>query len=60
MSLQLNGGASNEELTHVIDKQAKLTSLLQERGYSFDDPIHSLLFLSSTHLPYIRITPRGF
>ena len=59
MSLQLNGGASNEELTHVIDKQAKLTSLLQERGYSFDDPIHSLLFLSSTHLPYIRITPRG-
>lgn len=59
MPLQLNGGASNEELTHVIDKQAKLTSLLQERGYSFDDPIHSLLFLSSTHLPYIRITPRG-
>jgi adenine deaminase len=59
MPLQLNGGASNEELTHVISKQASLTSLLTERGYSFDDPIHSLLFLSSTHLPYIRITPRG-
>lgn len=59
MPLQLNGGASNKELTHVIDKQAKLTSLLHERGYNFDDPIHSLLFLSSTHLPYIRITPRG-
>lgn len=59
MPLLLNGGASNEVLENVISKQKELSLLLKERGYPFDDPIYSLLFLSSTHLPYIRITPRG-
>ncbi len=59
MPLQLNGGASKEGLEKVIAKQKELNVLLKERGYPFEDPIYSLLFLSSTHLPYIRITPRG-
>ncbi|MCM3444524.1 adenine deaminase C-terminal domain-containing protein [Metabacillus halosaccharovorans] len=59
MPLKLNGGASQEVLEKVITKQKELNILLKERGYRFDDPIYSLLFLSSTHLPYIRITPRG-
>ncbi|MGM0876037.1 MAG: adenine deaminase C-terminal domain-containing protein [Bacillota bacterium] len=59
MPLQLNGSASNEDLEEVMLKQNELNSLLKERGYSFDDPIYSLLFFSATHLPYIRITPRG-
>ncbi|KKI91402.1 adenine deaminase [Bacillus sp. SA1-12] len=59
MPLQLNGSASNEELESVMLKQDKLNTLLKERGYRFDDPIYSLLFFSSTHLPYIRITPLG-
>ncbi|WP_432490530.1 adenine deaminase C-terminal domain-containing protein, partial [Flavonifractor plautii] len=32
---------------------------LLEFGYQFNDPIYSILFLSSTHLPYIRITQEG-
>ena len=28
-------------------------------GYTFNDPIYTLLFLSSTHLPYIRVTQQG-
>ena len=59
MSLPLSGGASDEELNEVINKQKQLNSLLRERGYCFSDPLYSLLFLSATHLPYIRITPRG-
>jgi adenine deaminase len=59
MPLQINGSASNERLEEVMVKQNQLNTLLKERGYCFDDPVYSLLFLSSTHLPYIRITPRG-
>ncbi|MGM7724714.1 adenine deaminase C-terminal domain-containing protein [Metabacillus sp. Hm71] len=59
MPLQLNGSASKEGLESVMFKQNQLNTLLKERGYGFDDPVYSLLFLSSTHLPYIRITPIG-
>ncbi|APH06486.1 adenine deaminase C-terminal domain-containing protein [Bacillus weihaiensis] len=59
LPLVLNGGASGDELPIVMKKQNELMRLLKERGYPFDDPIYSLLFLSSTHLPYIRMTPRG-
>jgi adenine deaminase len=59
MPLELNGSASNKSLEEVMAKQNQLNSLLKERGYSFDDPISSLLYLSATLLPYIRITPQG-
>lgn len=59
MPLELNGSASNKSLEEVMTKQNQLNSLLKERGYSFDDPISSLLYLSATLLPYIRITPQG-
>jgi adenine deaminase len=59
MPLELNGSASNKSLEEVMEKQNQLNSLLKERGYSFDDPISSLLYLSATLLPYIRITPQG-
>jgi adenine deaminase len=39
--------------------EKRLLEELRIRGYSFSDPIYSLLFFSSTHLPYIRITQRG-
>ncbi|MFY4776982.1 adenine deaminase C-terminal domain-containing protein [Metabacillus sp. RGM 3146] len=57
--LHLNGGASALDMPILIEQVRKLDYLLRERGYRFDDPIYSLFFLSSTHLPYIRITPRG-
>ena len=59
MPLELNGSASNKSLEEVTAKQNQLNSLLKERGYNFDDPISSLLYLSATLLPYIRITPQG-
>ena len=59
MPLELNGSASNKSLEEIMVKQNQLDSLLRERGYSFDDPISSLLYLSATLLPYIRITPQG-
>ncbi|WP_349409301.1 adenine deaminase C-terminal domain-containing protein [Pseudalkalibacillus sp. SCS-8] len=57
--LSLNGGFSTEPMETVMEQQEQLVEALKARGYTFVDPIYSLLFFSSTHLPYIRITPSG-
>jgi adenine deaminase len=57
--LALNGVMSVNKMEVLIEEEKTLAALLRERGYQFADPIYSLLFLLSTHLPYIRITPRG-
>ncbi|HZG59723.1 MAG TPA: adenine deaminase C-terminal domain-containing protein [Anoxybacillus sp.] len=57
--LSLNGMMSTKKIEVLIEEEKRLTTLLRERGYQFVDPIYSLLFLLSTHLPYIRITPLG-
>jgi adenine deaminase len=57
--LSLNGMMSTKKVEVLIEEEKRFAALLRERGYQFVDPIYSLLFLLSTHLPYIRITPRG-
>ncbi|MFB4165455.1 adenine deaminase C-terminal domain-containing protein [Alteribacillus sp. JSM 102045] len=57
--LKLFGAMSLEPMDDVIEKHASLEHALKERGYPHEDPIYSLLFFSSTHLPYIRVTQRG-
>jgi adenine deaminase len=57
--LTLAGVMSSETVEEIIEKEKLLLLLLKERGYHFSDPIYSLLFFSSTHLPYIRITQQG-
>jgi adenine deaminase len=59
VELPLNGGMSSKTLPDLIQDEKKLLKLLEEKGYKFEDPIYSLLFFSSTHLPYIRITQQG-
>lgn len=59
IQLSLSGLISEKELPDLINEEEKLKQLLVERGYPFSDPIYSLLFFSSTHLPYIRITQQG-
>ncbi|MDF2787558.1 MAG: adenine deaminase [Neobacillus sp.] len=57
--LKLNGIMSNLPIKELINEEKKLLVELKERGYSFSDPVYSLLFFSATHLPYIRITQQG-
>ncbi|TYS55555.1 adenine deaminase [Sutcliffiella horikoshii] len=57
--LPLAGGLSDCSMEELMKQETELRNQLFERGYTFNDPIYTLLFLSSTHLPYIRITPRG-
>jgi adenine deaminase len=57
--LILGGIMSEAPMEEIIEKEKALFTYLKDRGYPFDDPIYSLLFFSSTHLPYIRITQQG-
>ncbi|MBS4209580.1 adenine deaminase C-terminal domain-containing protein [Bacillus sp. FJAT-50079] len=59
LQLPLLGLMSEQELPELIKSEERLKELLKDRGYPFADPIYSLLFFSSTHLPYIRVTQRG-
>jgi adenine deaminase len=59
MPLALKGIMSEKPLPELIEEEKKLKKLLKERGYTFSDPISTLLFFTATHLPYIRVTPRG-
>jgi adenine deaminase len=57
--LPLKGVMSNKKLEDLIEEEKMLSSYLVERGYKFNDPVYSLLFFTSTHLPYIRVTQQG-
>ncbi|MBY0122235.1 adenine deaminase C-terminal domain-containing protein [Bacillus sp. S/N-304-OC-R1] len=57
--LSIMGLMSNEKVESIIEKEKELRCYLREKGYKHADPIYSLLFFSSTHLPYIRVTQQG-
>lgn len=57
--LTLMGQTSDLPLEDLIVQETALREALFERGYAFEDPVYTLLFLASTHLPYVRITPQG-
>ncbi|TSI10570.1 adenine deaminase C-terminal domain-containing protein [Lysinibacillus sp. BW-2-10] len=57
--LTINGTLYDGDVEQLIEYEIQLKSALKERGYHHTDAIYTLLFLQSTHLPYIRITPSG-
>src|SRR5690606_8340003 len=57
--LQIRGMMSIERMEELIKIQKDLDEKLKARVYPHDDPIYSLMFFSSTHLPYIRATQKG-
>lgn len=59
MPLPLAGIMSDLSVEILMDQEKNLLAELKKRGYPFTDPVYSLLFFSSTHLPYIRITQQG-
>lgn len=59
LALPLGGSMYDGGMKSLIEKQNECVNILKEAGYKFSDPIYTLLFLSSTHLPYIRVTPQG-
>ncbi|MDG5785942.1 adenine deaminase C-terminal domain-containing protein [Evansella sp. AB-P1] len=57
--LEIAGLMSDQPVEELINKEKHLKDILAKRGYSFADPIYSLLFFTATHLPYIRVTQTG-
>ena len=57
--LTLAGGVYDGDVNEVISLEVQLKQALKQRGYHYTDAIYTLLFLQSTHLPYIRITTCG-
>jgi adenine deaminase len=59
LPLALAGMMSEKSMDELIKQEKQLKTVLKEFGYHYNDPIYSLLFLSATHLPYVRITQQG-
>ncbi|WP_419882858.1 adenine deaminase [Peribacillus sp. B-H-3] len=59
LPLKLKGLMSDKPVEKLIKEEKELKQLLKERGYPFSDPIYTMQFFSSTHLPYIRVTQNG-
>lgn len=57
--LTIGGLLYDGDVFTLTEKEKALKQALADRGYQLGDAIYTLLFLQSTHLPYIRITPQG-
>jgi adenine deaminase len=57
--LPLSGVMSDHSLESLVEEDKELLAYLKTKGYAYSDPFYTLLFFSSTHLPYIRITQQG-
>lgn len=57
--LPLSGVMSDHSVERLVEEDKELLAYLKTKGYTYADPIYTLLFFSSTHLPYIRITQQG-
>ena len=57
--LSLRGLMSDKCVPELIQEENQFKALLKDRGYRFEDPIYTLQFFSTTHLPYIRMTQTG-
>ncbi|MDH7478891.1 MAG: adenine deaminase C-terminal domain-containing protein [Syntrophomonadaceae bacterium] len=59
IALPLGGSMSPQGLSAVIHGTAQIETALFRAGYPHHDLIYSLLFLTSTHLPELRLTRDG-
>lgn len=57
--LPLRGMMAAMPMEELIKKEKELLQYIKDRGYQYEDPIYTIVFFTSTHLPYIRITQKG-
>ncbi|SFR12903.1 adenine deaminase C-terminal domain-containing protein [Desulfoscipio geothermicus] len=59
LPLPLGGIMSPAPVDQLIEECSTLYALLAERGHTHYDLLYTLLFLSATHLPELRLSPAG-
>lgn len=57
--LPLAGVMCNASIESLAEKIESVNRKMQENGYKFNDFTYSLLFLTATHLPTVRLTKKG-
>lgn len=50
---------SLERMESVGTRVDQLNQKMRAHGYRFTDPLYSLLFLTASHLPHIRVSEKG-
>lgn len=58
-SLPLGGLMSNLSMTGLAQKDRELREFLSKRGYPYDDPLYTFIFLPNDFLPDVRINYQG-
>ncbi|MBB6450811.1 adenine deaminase [Geomicrobium halophilum] len=53
------GMMSDQSMEGVMEQHATFVNVLKDCGYPYEDPLYSIFFFTSTHLPYVRITAQG-
>ena len=59
LALPLGGSMNPGSMTHVIEASEQIERVLAAAGYPHHETFYTLRFLSSTHLPSIRLTRDG-
>ncbi|MGC5326203.1 adenine deaminase C-terminal domain-containing protein [Brevibacillus sp. SYSU BS000544] len=59
LELPIAGMISEASVDELSRKGTEFCIILQSKGHQHIDPIYSLLFLSATHLPFVRLTDEG-
>lgn len=59
IALSLGGMMFTGEVSELVEATGRLEEVLYRHGYPHYDLIYTLLFLTSTHLPAIRLTREG-
>lgn len=59
LSLPLSGIMSLEPMQLIGEHTLALAQKMRHYGYPFQDPSYTLLFLTATHLPFVRLTSHG-
>ncbi|MGD8191808.1 adenine deaminase C-terminal domain-containing protein [Brevibacillus ginsengisoli] len=57
--LPISGMVSQEPMAVLVEKGEEFCEFLRKKGHKHIDPIYSLLFITATHLPFIRLMDEG-
>jgi adenine deaminase len=59
LPLTVGGVMGTQTVDELVEESTKLAETFAELGHPHYDPIYTLLFLSSTHLPELRLSSEG-
>lgn len=59
LPLPIGGALSHRPVADLVGLSKEIADVLTDLGHTHYDPIYTLLFLSSTHLPELRLSSEG-